>query len=535
MEELIVQITSVARSTWQYRWIGLIAAWIAAVVGVAVVTQIPDRYEASARVFVDTQSILKPLMQGLAIQPNVNQQVEMLSRTLISRPNIEKLIRMADLDLKTQSKSDRDALIDQLLKSISIRSAGRDNLYTMNYVDTDREKAKRLIQSLVSIFVESSLGSSRKDSDSAKVFLDEQIKNYEAKLEEAENRLKEFKLRNLDMQLAEGKDSASRIGELSQILEKSRLELREAENARDAAKQQLEEAKSSGKSAMALPSMLPDAMSMANPEIDSRLDALRRNLDALLQRYTDAHPDVVITRRQVKELEEQKRKELEERKRAAAAAAAAAAASGAPVDTGNPLVAALTPMLAQAEAQVAALRARVSEYSGRLAAARGQLRNAPQIETEATQLNRDYGIIKKNYEDLVARRQAATMSGELEMAAGVADFRLIDPPRVAPNPVSPNRMLLLAVVLVVTVASGVAAAFAVSLLRPSFHDAVQLKNRTGLPLLGVVSFAMSDAERRAERVGLIRFYAGSGSLLMLLAIGMITAAILAARQAGMAA
>lgn len=532
MEEILAQILSLAKSAWRFRWIGLIVAWIVATVGTVVVTQIPNRFEASARIYVDTQSILKPLMQGLAIQPNINQQVEMLSRTLISRPNLEKLIRMADLDLKSNSKTERESLIESLAKEVQIRSTGRDNLYTLNYSNSDKEKGKRVIQSLTSIFVESSLGANRKDTDTAKVFLDEQIKNYEAKLQEAENRLQEFRLKNLDVRLAsDGKDAATRMSEMSQLLERARLELKEAENARDAAKQQLAEAQSGAKSATAMPSMLSDPASLpSNPEIDSRLDALRRNLDALLQRYTDQHPDVIIIRRQIKELEEQKRKELEERRKAAAAAAASA--SGPTLDSSNPLVAALTPMLANAEAQVAALRARVAEYSGRLAQAKAQVRNSPQLETEGMQLNRDYGIIKKNYEDLVARRQSATLSGELEMASGVVDFRLIDPPRVGDKPVSPNRILLLGVVLIATIAAGVTAAFATSLLRPMFHDGAELRNKTGLPLLGIVSFSMNDAERRKERLGYVRFLAGSGSLMTLMLIGMLTAAILSARQVG---
>src|SRR3990167_10028631 len=133
-------------------------------------------------------------MSGLAVQPNVEQQVVMLSPTLISRPNVEKLIRMADMDLKIQSKDARDALIDRLMKTLEIKNVGRDNLYVLSYRDASPDKAKRVVQSLVSIFVESSLGDSRKDSNTARKFIDEQIKTYLAKLEEAESRLKEFKV-----------------------------------------------------------------------------------------------------------------------------------------------------------------------------------------------------------------------------------------------------------------------------------------------------------------------------------------------------
>ncbi len=203
MEEIVRQITSVLTGMWKFRWPGLIVAWVVSIVGVIVVFKIPDQYEASARIYVDTQSILKPLMAGLTVQPNVEQQVGMLSRTLISRPNVEKLIRMADLDLKSDSKIEQEALVDRLTKEIQIRNTGRDNLYSLAFRDSDQEKSKRVIQSLVSIFVESSLGASRKDTDSAKTFLNEQIKQLRDQAGGGrEARLKEFRLRNLDLQAA---------------------------------------------------------------------------------------------------------------------------------------------------------------------------------------------------------------------------------------------------------------------------------------------------------------------------------------------
>ena len=115
----------------------------------------------------------------------------------------------------------------------------RDSLYTLAYNDPEPEKAKRVVQSLASIFVESSLGDKRKDTDSAKKFIDDQIQVYQKKLEEAENRLKEFKLKNISIQTTEGKDYFGRVSEVSALRERSKLELREAENSRDALKRQI--------------------------------------------------------------------------------------------------------------------------------------------------------------------------------------------------------------------------------------------------------------------------------------------------------
>jgi polysaccharide chain length determinant protein (PEP-CTERM system associated) len=527
MEEIVKQVMTILRGMWKFRWQGLVVAWIVAAVGVVVVFRIPDQYEASARIYVDTDSILKPLMSGLAVQPNIEQQIGMLSRTLISRPNIEKLVRMADLDLKSESKADQDLLVDRLMKSIDIRVTGGLNLYSLNYRDTEQEKAKRVIQSLVSIFVESSLGASRKDSDSAKTFLNEQIKAFEAKLEEAEARMKEFRLRNLELQGPDGKDAATRLAELATQLETARLQLREAENMRDSAKQQLAAERGSGAS-LATQSLLQESsINIATPELDGRIEALRRNLDALLQRFTEQHPDVIGTRRLLADLEEQRKKEVAQLRQAAMASAGSSVGAGAAGGgSANLVVAELNRMLATSEVQVAALRARVAEFTARYNAAREQMKTAPQIEAEAAQLNRDYAVTKKNYEDLVARRQAAIMSGELDVASGVAEFRLIDPPRVSPKPVAPNRLLLLPVALVAALAAGLFTAFAAAQLRPTFDDASELRSKTGLPLLGVVTMVMSDADRRMERMSTIRFVTATGSLVGLFIAGLIAMSLM---------
>ncbi|MDE2367627.1 MAG: chain length-determining protein [Burkholderiales bacterium] len=528
MEDIVRQALTVMRGMWRFRWTGVIAAWVVAVIGVIIVSRIPDQYEASARIYVDTQSILKPLMAGLTVQPNVEQQIGMLSRTLISRPNLEKLVRMSDLDLKASTRADQDALIDMLMKQIAIKNTGRDNLYSLEYRDSDREKAKKVVQSLVSIFIESGLGASRKDNDSAKTFLSEQIKQYEAKLQEAESRMKEFRLRNIDMQASDGKDAASRVGEIAAQLQQAQLELREAENESAAAKAQLAAGKNPSGSSAVTDSLLQESeISVATPEIDARIEAQKRNLDSLQQRYTDQHPDIIAAKRLIKELEEQKRKEVVQlRKTALATPQVGGTGSNASLATQE-----LSRLQATAEVKVAALKARVAEYSGRLAQARSSLKTAPQIEAEAAQLNRDYEVTKKNYQDLVARQQSAVMSGELEVAAGVADFRLIDPPRVTPQPVAPNRLLLLPIALVAALAAGLGIAFAACQLMPVFSDGDELRTVTGLPLLGVVSMVINDVERRRERLGTLWFAGASGGLVGLFALGMVALALIA-RRAG---
>jgi len=498
MNDLLRQLLNTLRGMWHRRWIGLAAAWIAAIVGIAVAYRIPERYEASARVFVDTQTLLKPLMAGLSIQPNVDEQVSLISRTLISRPNVDKLVRMADLDLAVQSRSAREELIDSVMKGIQLQGDVKTNLYTISYRDSNPEQAKRVVQSLLSIFVESSLGDKRQDTRAAVKFLDDQIKQYEVSLKAAEDRLKEFRLKYLGV--AQGnQDYFGKLAKLSDDIEAARLDLRAAEQSRDAYKREL---------AGEAPVLQPEGSrsQAAVPEIDARIAAQKTQLDSLLQKYTDQHPDVVGTKRVIKELEQQKAQELQAMQQASAASGSAPSAAQA-----SPVFQQMRVSLADSEANVAALRAKVSSLESQYAQLKNAARLVPQVEAEFAQLNRDYDIQKKTYETLLARRQSAAI-GEGVQDAGGTQFRVIDPPRVSPKPVPPSRIALLGIVFVAALGAGLLASFAANEVLPTFHDARALRSATQRPILGMVTMLPSKALSQIRRRDSFLFAGGVSGL-----------------------
>ena len=508
MEELVTQITSYLRGMWRYRWWGMALAWIVGVVAGLVIYQMPDKYESSARVYVDTQSVLRPLMAGLAVQPNIDQQITMLSRTLISRPNVEKLINMADLDLGVNTTEEREALITRLSRDLRIASSDRTNLFMLSYADTRPERAQRVVQSLLSLFVESGLGNKRQDADAARRFIEEQIHSYEQKLTEAENRVKEFRLRNMGVLGDGAQDYISQIGAMTAQLQQAQLEQREAMNGRDALQRQLV-----GEEPVLLP-QAPSQSAVSVPEIDGRIDVLRRSLDELLLRYTDKHPDVTGTRRLIEELEAQKRTQVE------AMQAAGGLQLGA-LDA-NPYFQQMKLALAQAESRVASLNARVAEFQSRLDQLRERARLVPEVEAELAQLNRDYAVHKTNYDALVARRESANIAVEMNTQTGVADFRVIDPPTLATKPSAPNRLLLIPVAGLAGLIAGFALTFLISQLRPAVVDPRGLREVTGLPVLGTVSMLTTPERRSARRRGLLAFGAG-----LFAYVGMVVAAVVA--------
>jgi polysaccharide chain length determinant protein (PEP-CTERM system associated) len=504
MDELLQRALLHLRAMWHRRWIGLAAAWIAAIIGVAVVFRIPEKFEATARVYVDTQSLLRPVMSGLAIQPNLDQQVALMSRTLISRPNVEKLVRMADLDLNVKSSAARDELIDNLMRTLQLTGNVSSNLYIISYRDTKPQQAKDVVQSLLTIFVESSLNDKRQDTRGAVKFLDEQIKRYEQSLQLAETRLKDFKLKYLGVpgQSGGGQDFFAKMAKLGDDIANAKLELKAAQESRDSYQRDLKDE---------TPNLLPEGplagVATAVPEIDARIAAQKTKLDELLRTYTDEHPDVIGTRRVIAALEEQKTEELKAREKAAAASGKAPESA-----SRNPVYQQMRASLADAEANVASLKARLSAYESQYAQLRAAARLVPEVEAEFAQLNRDYDVQKKTYGDLLARREAATMGVDVQDTGGT-QFRVIDPPRVSPQPVAPTHIALLGVAFALALGVGLLASFVASELLPTFHDSRSLREVSQRPVLGMVAMLHSESARRKLRRNVYLFAGGLSGLI----------------------
>jgi polysaccharide chain length determinant protein (PEP-CTERM system associated) len=495
MDQVIQQILAYAKATWHRRWWGIGVAWLVCIIGWAWVMFLPDRYEASARVYVDTQTLLKPLLSGLTAEPDVEQQIKLMTRQLVSRPTLEKVARMTDLDVRAKTPEQTEQMLNNLASKIGIADAGKENLYTISYQDANGDLAKKVVQSLLTIFVETSLGKPRQDISSSQKFIEEQLQQYQQKLTEAENALKEFKRKHIGMMPGQGGDYYAKLSETSGALRQAQLDQQEAIHRRNQLKQQLQDEEPELTAAAA-------AASTTNTEIDNRIQALQKQMDQLRLQYTDIHPDIMSTKRLIQKLEEQKKLEASQKK---------SDAKGGKIQ--NPVYQQLTIAIAEADATVASLQARIAEYQRRFSDLRSASNMIPQVEQDYTQLTRNYEVYRQNYDTLLKRRESVIMSGEVESKTDTVDFRVIDPPFVPTKPAWPNRPLLLSLVTLGALVAGLAVAFLLSQLRRTVTDRRSLRELTGLPLLGAVSKVETDATRSRKRKGTLAYLATLGSLI----------------------
>lgn len=514
MQEVLAQLFSYAWGVWKHRWLALAVAWVVAIGGWIWVWQLPEAYVASARVYVDTNSVLRPLLQGLAVQPNVESRIGLLSRTLLSRPNLEKLMRMTDLDLQVVTAKEKDQLLNDLQKSIRLWANQKDkSLYSISVQDPDRDTAKRIAQALITVFIESSLSGKREDSSGAQDFLDEQIKEYEARLIGAETRSANFRQKH--MKILGGKGGYYRnLNSARTRLRQAQLMLKEEENRVVDLQRQIdgEDPLYVPPPTQQVPNQAPRTVSRAPSAVDQQIMSIQVSLADLQVKYTNRHPEVRQLQSLLEDLQAQQAAEdraarerlrqiNEKRKK------------GEPVDqfgdlsgmANSPVYLNLKKMLAETKSKVAALKVRVKEYREQVAELEEKVNTIPEVEGQLKQLDRDYGVIRSQHAALLKRRETARMGQDMEQKATDVTFRVIDPPYVPLKPSEPNKVMLNAIVLAAALVAGVGVSFLVSLVYPVFFDSRSLAAVTGLPVLGSVTINLQNEQRRRERYGLVAF------------------------------
>ncbi|MFK7964991.1 MAG: XrtA system polysaccharide chain length determinant [Burkholderiaceae bacterium] len=499
MNEIIAQLRTIIPGLWSYRWTALIVAIPLGIILGFAVAKVPNQYEATARVHVDTQTMLQPLMRGLTVQPDLNQQIKMMARTLLSRPNMERVIKQADLDLRFVDPVKQDEFIKQLQQTINFGSAGRSNLYSIRYRSRTPDDALRVVRSLLDVFVEESIGDKRRDGDQARQFIDEQIESYERRLVQAENALKEFKLENLGRMPDSQQDYITKSTAARQELEAALAALRQAASARNALQREAElESPLPGTSSENLFATAP----APTTDTDVRLTAARQQLDGLMIRYTESHPDVENLKFVIGELEKRKAAELE----AFARQPKGSAPQISPLSqTGSSAYNAIRASLAESEAEVASLQARVASARERLAAIRTDAQSATEVETALAQLNRDYEVNKKSYEELLSRRESVEIAGSLNRTTNLAEFRIVDPPRADPKAVSPDRPLLMLAALGASIAAGLGIALLRTFMKPVFYDPDSVAEVTGHQTLGVITTVAGPGAKFARFASTLSF------------------------------
>jgi polysaccharide chain length determinant protein (PEP-CTERM system associated) len=459
---------------WKRRWTIVLVAWIVAIPGWIVVASMPSIYQSSSRIYVDTSSVLQPLLRGIAVQSNLQTQVELMKQTLLSRPNLEAVARKTDYALSATTDAEMETLLNSIQSRTTVLSSKQD-VFSISFQDVNSQRARDVVQALLTIFVESNLGQSRKDLDAAEDFIDKQIADYEARLVEAEDKLASFKQAHMDVALGDG-TYLSRASAATNLLKQLEQNLSVATAQRNLLKQEL------GR----IPATLPAALTNGGPpdDTEARIVELEAKMRELLSQYTEKHPDVVRAQRQLDAL---LKKQQDVRAAVPDASLPTEAAPGEAYGEPNPIYEQVKLRLIEMETQIEDISQRSAAARKEADALASKAEEVPQVEAEFQRLNRDYNIIKARHDELLARRESARMSRNRDDIGQQVQYRMIDPPLVANEPIGPNRPLFLNLVLVGAIGAGLGLALVLVVLDTSFATLSELRQYTDLPVLGAIT------------------------------------------------
>lgn len=512
MDEILERVYEEARSAWRFRWIGLGAAAVLAVVGWVAVFALPDRYEATASVFVDTRTALRPLLQGLTMEQDVNVQLNYVRQSLLAGDRAEKIAR----ETGVLPASERDprmvaGILDGFVKrfGLDVRSAsGREgerdagSIYTFKFQDTSRDRSLTVTQRLLGSFVEETLGGKRAGSENAQKFLEERIRANEEELRTIEGELADFKKEHIGLMPTEQGGVVPQLEAALDLIKKLENDLNVAQLRRAELDKQLRGDAVIG----AAGTGQVGRATGAGGDTLSRINEAQAKLDELLQRYTDKHYDVVAARQILADLEARRQAEIEMLRSGDAAAAASSGVST------NPIYQSIQQQLNTADLEITTLRGQLAQQRDKVVQLRRRLDTAPQVEAEYKDLIRDYDAKKEQHDTLLKNLEKARM-GERADDAGSVRFEIMQPPTAPFGPVFPSRSLFLAGVLVLAVAVGAALTYLLHLFRPVVGSMRGLAELTELPILGVVSSAFPQQLTAQSRRSLIGFL-GAGAILV---------------------
>jgi len=480
LQQTIAQLLDYVRGIWLKKRYIIISSWLICPIGFFYVFTLPDVYESKAVVYVDTSSVMESLLKGLTVEANPTEKIEIMTKTLLSRSNVEQIALKSDLDLTTTSDTNFNSLIDELSDDIKLSGT-----------------SKKVVQETLNTMIEGTLGSNRKESDAADRFIESQIADYEARLVESESRLASFKRQYNDVLPIAG-SFYTQLQELKATLESDRLSIAQLKEQIAAVKSKMSRPKSNSGSVSA------NEESSLRTRYDDRIAALEEELDRLTLRFTDQHPDVVETKALLSQLVKSRDEEIEE------FLADYEDDDGSFNEINQDIqleVSKLEGLLASTKVKEKATVVKIEELESKIDL-------IPQIEAELTALNRDYDVTKTKYLELLNRKETADLSRRAEVSAEELKFRVIEPPSLPLLPSNTIRPVFLTAVLVIGFGVGTAFAFLLSQMSPMLFRAEQLQSEIPYPIIGIVTH-LGKSEIMKKRKKKVIVFALSSSLLVL--------------------
>jgi polysaccharide chain length determinant protein (PEP-CTERM system associated) len=487
------------------RWIILIPALLAPLVGFLISFALTPTYQSQSLVLVESQQVPEGYVKPVITQ-DLTQRIATMQQQVLSRNRLQPVVERLGLARGTQGvdaaiEGIRTNLVIKPVQSIAVASPSSSGLsspakkkktanasanssdlpgFYVQFTAKAPAQAQQVCAALTSMLLEENLKAREDLAQGTTDFLSRQLQEAKQNLDDLDSKMATFKRQYLGQLPGDEDTNLKLLMTLNTQLDASTQTLGRARQDKTYAESVLAQQVAAWKL----------SQSATNPQtLEQQIAALQSQLITLENRYTDAHPDVIKTKNDIAEL----KRKLDE----ANATVAQTSDTTTPGAGSEPVEVRQLRMqlrqydavIAQATADQKRLQSQINMYQGRVAL-------SPSVEEQYKGLNRDYNTAQGAYNDLLAKKGQSEMQIDMERHQQGEQMRLLNPASLPDSPSSPVRWMFAAGGLGAGLALGFALALWLEFRDSSIRNERDLLAAMDLPMLGSLPWVGADTDKR---------------------------------------
>ena len=485
----------------------LIVCVVIVVVSLAIylASVLPNVYQSNALILVTPQRVPTSFVAS-TVTIDLSERMQSITQEIMSRTQLEKIVQEFNLYQKFIALEDR---INLLRKSIKIESR-RNNVFQLSFESEDPEKARQVTSRLGSLFIEQNLNAREQQAQGTKSFINAETERLRKELEEQEAVVTKYKASH-GYELPDQLDTNLRsLEQLRRGLEANNQRLLALQDRKGVLQKQNVEADIPKADSPAGP--VPLAVPGIGVTHSVQIEMKKKELDSLLQRYSNKHPDVIRAKKEIQSLENDGGEPM----------------SGQPNSTNssstNPVKRVLLTQITDIDSEIKALQMQSEGIRNQISVLQARVDNTPVRALELAKISRGYDITLKKYQDLLAKSLESELSENMEKKQKSEQFQILDPANFPVKPARPNRLMIILMGLGAGLAGGIGLAIFWDNLDSSFKRSEEVNAYVNIPVLATLPALVTRGsvleQRRAQ------------GLLVLASIGTLAIGIVCVRILG---
>ena len=485
-------LSQILSALYRRKDIIIAASLVVIILAAYLAVNLPNVYRSSTLILVTPQRLPSNYVAS-TVTSTIEQRMQAIAQQVLGRTMLEKVIEEFDLFSSMEFSRSLDERVAMLRKRITL-AINRQDTFTLSFDAATPEDARQVTARIAALFIEENLKVREQQAAGTTTFINAEAQRLRKELEEQEARVNKYRAQYWH-ELPENRDANFKtLEQLRRELENGLNRVASLQDRRVALEKQMAESDILERE-LAMLGSLGGIQTTASPTASTKrnmqLDARKRELDALLQKYSAKHPDVIRLKREIEAAQAEAPIEVPVPVKEAVQEIAPS--------TGLSLKTMLASQVDDLKAEMTSLQTKNNNVRTEVAMLQARVDSTPLRSIELSKITRDYDITLRKYQDLLAKALESELSENMERKQKGEQFQIVDPANLPQHPIAPNRPRILLVGLVLGFGGSIGAAYLLDMLNKSFKSNEDLAGYTSIPLLAVLPAVTTRGSVLAQR------------------------------------